>query len=91
MSKTNNVSIFLEIKDIRKGYGEGDTRQEVLQGVSFAANKEKADADLIEDIEETDMMFDALTFDIAMTTPEGWDRINAEPEYEYARCGFSKV
>ena len=32
----------------------------------------------------TDMMFDALTFDIAMTTREGWDRINAEPEYEYA-------
>lgn len=32
----------------------------------------------------TDMMFDALTFDIAMTTQEGWDRINAEPEYEYA-------
>ena len=32
----------------------------------------------------TDMMFDALTFDIAMTTREGWDRINAEPGYEYA-------
>lgn len=30
---------FLEIKDIKKGFGEGDTRQEVLQGVSFAANK----------------------------------------------------
>ena len=32
----------------------------------------------------TDMMFDALTFDIAMTTKEGWERINEEPEYEYA-------
>lgn len=30
---------FLEIKEIKKGFGEGDTRQEVLQGVSFAANK----------------------------------------------------
>lgn len=39
MSKTNNVSKFLEIKDIRKGYGEGDTRQEVLQGVNFSAAK----------------------------------------------------
>ncbi|MBR0399439.1 MAG: ABC transporter permease [Mogibacterium sp.] len=32
----------------------------------------------------TDMMFDALTFDVAMTTREGWDRIDTEPEYEYA-------
>ena len=32
----------------------------------------------------TDMMFDALTFDVAMTTEEGWDRINAETMYEYA-------
>ena len=32
----------------------------------------------------TDMMFDALTFDVAMTTEEGWDRINAETRYEYA-------
>lgn len=30
---------FLEIKEIKKGFGEGDTRQEVLQGVSFAASK----------------------------------------------------
>ena len=30
---------FLEIKDLRKGFGEGDTRQEVLQGVNFAADK----------------------------------------------------
>ena len=34
--------------------------------------------------ENTDMMFDAITFDVAMTTQEGWDRINAEPGYEYA-------
>ncbi|MBE6042132.1 MAG: hypothetical protein E7220_06385, partial [Clostridiales bacterium] len=32
----------------------------------------------------TDMMFDALTFDVAMTTEEGWDRIKAETKYEYA-------
>lgn len=32
----------------------------------------------------TDMMFDALTFDVAMTTEEGWDRIDAETKYEYA-------
>ena len=30
---------FLEISDIRKGFGEGETRQEVLQGVSFSADK----------------------------------------------------
>ena len=32
----------------------------------------------------TDMMFDALTFDVAMTTQEGWDRIDADTVYEYA-------
>ena len=32
----------------------------------------------------TDMMFDALTFDVAMTTKEGWDRIKVKPDYEYA-------
>ena len=32
----------------------------------------------------TDMMFDALTFDVAMTTEEGWERIDAETGYEYA-------
>lgn len=30
---------FLEIKNLKKGFGEGDTRQEVLQGVNFAADK----------------------------------------------------
>ena len=30
------------------------------------------------------MMFDAITFDVAMTTQEGWDSIDAEPGYEYA-------
>ncbi|MBQ9272860.1 MAG: ABC transporter permease, partial [Mogibacterium sp.] len=34
--------------------------------------------------ESTDMMFDALTFDVAMTTDEGWDRIKEDPDYEYA-------
>lgn len=32
----------------------------------------------------TDMMFDALTFDVAMTTDEGWDRIEGDTHYEYA-------
>ena len=32
----------------------------------------------------TDMMFDALTFDGAMTTKDGWDRIKAGADYEYA-------
>lgn len=32
----------------------------------------------------TDMMFDALTFDVAMTTEEGWERIKADTVYEYA-------
>ena len=32
----------------------------------------------------SDMMFDALTFDVAMTTQEGWDRIKVKPDYEYA-------
>ena len=30
---------FLEIKGLKKGFGEGDTRQEVLQGVNFTADK----------------------------------------------------
>lgn len=30
---------FLEIKDLRKGFGEGETRQEVLQGISFSVAK----------------------------------------------------
>ena len=32
----------------------------------------------------TDIMFDALTFDVAMMTQEGWDRLDADTEYEYA-------
>lgn len=32
----------------------------------------------------TDMMFDALTFDVAMTTEGGWNRIDADTTYEYA-------
>lgn len=30
---------FLEIKDLRKGFGSGDTRQEVLRGMDFDAAK----------------------------------------------------
>ena len=30
---------FLEIKDLKKGFGEGETRQEVLQGISFSVAK----------------------------------------------------
>ena len=30
---------FLEIKDLKKGFGEGETRQEVLQGVNFSVAK----------------------------------------------------
>ena len=30
---------FLELKDVKKGFGEGDTRQEVLKGISFSAEK----------------------------------------------------
>lgn len=33
MNMTNG---FLEIKDLRKGFGEGETRQEVLQGINFS-------------------------------------------------------
>ena len=29
---------FLEIKELKKGFGEGETRQEVLKGVSFSAS-----------------------------------------------------
>ena len=36
MNMTNG---FLEIKDLRKGFGEGETRQEVLQGISFSVAK----------------------------------------------------
>jgi len=31
--------IFLEIKDLKKGFGEGETRQEVLRGVNFSTKK----------------------------------------------------
>ena len=31
--------VFLEIRDLKKGYGEGDTRQEVLRGLSFTVAK----------------------------------------------------
>ena len=30
---------FLEIRELKKGFGEGETRQEVLQGVNFTADK----------------------------------------------------
>lgn len=30
---------FLEIVDLRKGFGSGDTRQEVLRGISFSVTK----------------------------------------------------
>ena len=30
---------FLEIKDLKKGFGEGETRQEVLQGINFSVAK----------------------------------------------------
>ena len=30
---------FLEVVDLRKGFGEGDTRQEVLRGVDFTVAK----------------------------------------------------
>ena len=30
---------FLEIKDLKKGFGQGETRQEVLQGINFCAAK----------------------------------------------------
>ena len=36
MNMTNG---FLEIKDLRKGFGEGETRQEVLQGINFSVAK----------------------------------------------------
>ncbi|MCR5830125.1 MAG: ABC transporter permease [Lachnospiraceae bacterium] len=32
----------------------------------------------------TDIMFDALTFDVACMTREGYDRVDAEEKYEYA-------
>ena len=34
MSETKRK--FLEIKELRKGYGSGETRQEVLRGLSFS-------------------------------------------------------
>ena len=36
MNMTNG---FLEIKDLKKGFGEGETRQEVLQGINFSVAK----------------------------------------------------
>lgn len=37
MNSNVNKEDFLVISDLRKGFGEGDTRQEVLQGVNFCA------------------------------------------------------
>ncbi len=34
-SHSGSASCFLEISDLRKSYGEGDTRQDVLNGVNF--------------------------------------------------------
>lgn len=40
ITKRNELNkAFLEIKDLKKGFGEGSTRQEVLQGVNFSAAK----------------------------------------------------
>ncbi len=39
MADSKNKEKFLEIADIKKGFGEGETRQEVLQGVNFSADK----------------------------------------------------
>lgn len=39
MADSKNKEKFLEIADIKKGFGEGETRQEVLQGVNFSAAK----------------------------------------------------
>ena len=30
---------FLEIVDLKKGFGSGDTRQEVLRGMNFSVSK----------------------------------------------------
>lgn len=30
---------FLQIRDLKKSFGEGDTRQEVLRGLSFEVEK----------------------------------------------------
>lgn len=30
---------FLQIKDLKKGFGEGETRQEVLKGIEFSVSK----------------------------------------------------
>ena len=32
----------------------------------------------------TDFMFDAISFDVAMLTPEGWDSVNGRVHYNYA-------
>ena len=32
----------------------------------------------------TDLMFDAITFDVAMVTKEGWERLNGTCHYNYA-------
>ncbi len=32
----------------------------------------------------SDIMFDAVTFDIAFMTEEGWDRVKENPKYQYA-------
>lgn len=37
--KNNGKGNFLEINDLKKGFGSGETRQEVLQGVTFGARK----------------------------------------------------
>ena len=35
----NNTDQFLEIVDLKKGFGSGETRQEVLRGMNFSVAK----------------------------------------------------
>ena len=35
----NQTKSFLEVKDLHKSFGTGDTRQEVLKGMSFNVKK----------------------------------------------------
>ena len=36
---SNQESKFLEIVDLKKGFGSGETRQEVLRGMNFSVAK----------------------------------------------------
>jgi putative ABC transport system permease protein len=64
----------LKVGDKIKVGGKEFTITGLLAYVNYATLHEK----------NTDFMFDAISFDVAMLTPEGWDSVNGRVHYNYA-------